>query len=371
MESAKPLVLHLSTETGWRGGERQVQLLTNGMLARDWPCLVACPPQSPLFADRAAQRIAVSWRATGEFDLTALAQLVRFIRRRNIALLHAHTAHAHSLAWLASGLTGVPVVVTRRVDFPISRHCFSRRKYTSRRITFIAISHGVRDVLVSGGVPPERIHVVHSGIDLSRYAFREGPRDDAEAQRWGVQPGEPLILNVAALVDHKDHMTLVRAAAHLQQMIPSPWKILIAGWGELEAEIRREIQHHKLEHRVLLLGYISDLASLYRAADFFVLSSHLEGLCTSILDAMAAGVPVVATRTGGIPEAVEHGSTGLLVPPRDPAALAQAMAEMLRDPRARQRFAQAAFEKVRKEFAADAMVEGTLAVYEQVLALGQ
>lgn len=367
MSTPKPRVLHISTETGWRGGERQVQLLTDGMLARGWPCLVACPPSSALFADRQQKQLALALRASGEFDPLAVARLVSLARQNGVALLHAHTSHAHTLAWIAGSIMDLPVVVTRRVDFPISRNALSRRKYLSSRITFIAISHGVGDVLAAGGVPPERIHLVHSGIDLSRYPYREGPRDEEAAARWGIRPNEALLLNVAALVDHKDHLTLIRAAAILRELLPAPWKILIAGSGEREGEIRRAIADLHLTDHIQLLGYVADLTSLYRAADLFVLSSHLEGLCTSILDAMSAGVPVVATRTGGIPEAVEHEVTGLLVPPRQPAQLAHALARVLCDPTLRMTFAQAARQKVIREFSADAMIEGTLTVYRTLL----
>jgi glycosyltransferase involved in cell wall biosynthesis len=367
MSPDRPLVLHLSTETGWRGGERQVQLLTDGLQQRGWRCLVACPPHSALYADREAGGLAVPFNPHGEFDLRAVGRLVALARRTGARLLHAHTSHAHTLAWLAAGVLNLPVVVTRRVDFPVGRNVLSLRKYLSPRVTFIAISRGVRDVLVAGGVAPSRIHVVHSGVDPARFPFRDGPRDEEAAHQLGVAADEVLILNVAALADHKDHATLVRAAARLRELTARRWKIVIAGTGELEAQVRQLIADHDLTERILLLGYVRDLAPLYRAADFFVLSSHLEGLCTSILDAMSAGVPVVATATGGVPEAVEDGVTGLLVPPRQPEDLARAMLAMLEHPQQRAAFARAARAKVEREFTADAMVEGTLAVYEKVL----
>ncbi|MGB9691325.1 MAG: glycosyltransferase family 4 protein [Candidatus Sumerlaeaceae bacterium] len=370
MSLDKPRILHLSSEKGWRGGERQVQLLTNGLLERNWPCLVACPPDSELFRERKKKdsNLVKPLVIRNELDPIALAQLVQLVRKHEIDLLHAHTSHAHALAWLAGNLTNRPVVVTRRVDFLISTNWFSRRKYLSPRVTFIAISEGVRDVLRAGGVPTERIHLVHSGIDLGRYNYRAGPRDEEAACSLGVRPDEALILNVAALVDHKDHLTLVRAAAELQKIAPRPWKLLIAGSGEEEPRIRHAIAERDLHERVKLLGYVHELAPLYRAADVFVLSSHLEGLCTSILDAMAAGVPVVATNTGGVRDAVRHQQTGLLVPPRNPTELANAILRVLQMPDFARRLAAQARDLVEKEFTADAMVTGTLRVYEKVLA---
>ncbi len=369
MQFSKPLVLHLSTEKGWRGGERQVQLLTNGLLSRGWPCLVASPPDSELYHERRKQdsKLAVALPMRNEWDLPAVARLVQIIRQHNPAILHAHTSHAHALAWLAGRITNRPVVVTRRVDFPISTNWLSKRKYLSPSVTFIAISEGVREVLMRGGVPRERIHLVHSGIELGRYEFRKGPRDEAAANTFGVRAGEAFILNVAALVDHKDHLTLIRAAAQLREIAPRPWRLFIAGSGEEEPRIRKAIAEYALEEQVTLLGYVRDLVPLYRAADVFVLSSHLEGLCTSILDAMTAGVPVVATDTGGVRDAVAHEQTGLLVPPRNPGALAGAIARLLEEPELARALTAHARAKVEKEFTADAMVEGTIRVYESVL----
>lgn len=364
-----PTILHVSSEQGWRGGERQVQLLTDGLLARGWPCFVACPVDGALFRDRAKKAIALPLpRSCAEFDPRPVASLIRWARRVGARLLHAHTSHAHTWAWLAGAFLGIPVVVTRRVDFPVGGNLLSRRKYCSPSVRFIAISSRVREVLLEVGVEAQRIRLVHSGIELDRFRFRAGSRDDdIAARRFGVPPSRAILLNVAALTDHKDHVTLLRAAAYLRHRACRPWKLLIAGQGELEAHLRDMIRTLDLVDCVELLGFVDDVAPLYSAADVFVLSSHLEGLGTSILDAMAAGVPVVATAAGGIPEIVQHERTGLLVPPRSPEQLALAIDSLLADPERARALAFAARQRVEAEFSADAMVEGTLAVYREVV----
>jgi len=359
-------VLHLSTEKGWRGGERQVKLLTNGLLSRGIEIRVACPPDSELFHDRAQANVAIPWKVRSEFDPVAVANLISHVRRYRPQLIHAHTSHAHSIAWLAARFVGLPVVVSRRVDFPVASNWAARRKYLSSSVWFIAISEGVRNVLLSGGVDPDRVTVVHSGIELDRYPFRSGGRDHAEAAKWGVQPHEYLLINVAALTDHKDQATLLRAAAELLR-IRDDWRLVIAGEGELRSHLERLVAQLELGSKVWFAGYVRDLAPLYRAADLFVLSSHLEGLCTSLLDAMLAGVPVIATRTGGVPEVVEDGRTGRLVPPRDPVALAHGIAELLDRHELRHAYAHNAREKVEREFSAEQMVEGTVRFYAHVL----
>jgi len=359
-------VLHLSTEKGWRGGERQVKLLTNGLLNRGIDVRVACPPDSELFQDRAQANVAIPWRVRSEFDPIAIANLIAHVRRFRPQVIHAHTSHAHSIAWLASRVVDVPVVVSRRVDFPIAGNWAARRKYLSHYIWFIAISEGVQKVLLGGGVDPSRVTVVHSGVELDRYPFRSGGRDNAEAVKWDVQPHEYLLINVAALTDHKDQATLLRAAAELRRM-RDDWRLVIAGEGELRRELELLAEQLGLTSKVCFAGYVRDLRPLYKAADLFILSSHLEGLCTSLLDAMLAGVPVIATRTGGVPEVVEDGRTGRLVSPRDPLALSTAIADLLDQEDLRHTYARNAREKVEREFSADRMVEGTLFFYERVL----
>ena len=364
----KPLtVIHVSTESGFRGGERQVRLLTDGLAARGHRCVVACPPGSALLEDRRLVGMGTPLASRGEFDLLAARRLAGMVRAERADLLHAHTSHAHALVWLAGLMAGVPAVVSRRVDFPVGGNPLSRLKYHGRGIHYIAISDGVRRVLEAGGIPGNRIAVVHSGVDPSRYEPRGAARDESEAGQWGATRGVPLLVNVAALVDHKDHATLLRAAAVLRDRGVA-FRLVVAGSGVLENELRALCHDLALDERVAFVGHVADLRPLFRAADVFVLSSHLEGLCTSILDAMLAGLPVVATRTGGVPEIVMDGRTGLLVPPRAPEALASAIGRMLADTDLRLGLAAAGREHVLSDFTATRMVEGTEAAYGRILA---
>jgi L-malate glycosyltransferase len=369
MTADRLVIVHVSTETGWRGGERQVRLLTDGLVRRGHQCIVACPPGSPLFEDRSRAGMAAPLRYACEFDLLAARRLAQLVRESGAQIVHAHTSHAHSLAWLASKIHGVPVVVSRRVDFPVGGNWLSRRKYFAAGIHYIAISHAVKEVLSSTGIGPEKIAVVHSGIDPDRFPRRGQVRDQAAASAYGAPSGVPLVVNVAALTDHKDQSTLLRAMALLRRRVPS-FRVVIAGSGELETPLRALCSELGLDDRVLFAGNVSNLAALYSAADLFVMSSHLEGLCTSILDAMSAGLPVVATRTGGIPEIVRDGVNGMLVEPRSPSALATAIEMVLSEPSLQEQFAQEGRATVLREFTQDHMVDGTVEVYRRVLGLG-
>jgi len=191
-------------------------------------------------------------------------------------------------------------------------------------------------------------------------------------ERRNAMPAEwlpheaPLVGNVAALVPHKGQRHLVEAAARVLPEHPDA-RFIIAGEGELRASLEQQIRQHHLEKHVMLVGFRADILSLHKAFDVFAMSSVTEGLGTSLLDAMACGKPVVATTVGGIPEVVVHEETGLLVPPRDPPAMAAAIVRLLADARLRQQMGEAGLARVRTHFSAETMVQNTLRVYQQVV----
>jgi glycosyltransferase involved in cell wall biosynthesis len=208
------------------------------------------------------------------------------------------------------------------VDFHLRRP-----GYWSRADRIIAISEAVAKVLISDGIRPERITVVHSGIalDLIRQTPRFGIRD-----RLGLPHDVRIAANVAALVPHKDHATLIGAAQRLISRYPDlHW--VVAGEGELKGRLTAQVQSLGLGGRVHLIGHIEEPERLTADADLFVMSSQEEGLGTAVLEAMALGIPIASTNAGGLAE-ILAGGAGLLVPPRDPAALAQAVSRILDDP---------------------------------------
>jgi len=165
-------------------------------------------------------------------------------------------------------------------------------------------------------------------------------------------------------VPHKGQRHLIEAAALVVKKVPDA-RFVIAGEGELRPALERQIKEHHLEKHVFLAGFRPDILSVHKAFDIFVMSSVTEGLGTSLLDAMACGKPIVATTAGGMPEVVADGQTGLLVPPRDHEAMAEAIVRLLRDPLARAEMAAAGLARVRARFSAERMVDDTLNVYKR------
>jgi glycosyltransferase involved in cell wall biosynthesis len=259
-----------------------------------------------------------------------------------------------------------PLIASRRVDFRLHGNALSRWKY-DQVDCFICASEAIRRILLADGIPETRATTVHEGIDLGHVAA--APVAVLHEELW-LPHGSPIVGNVAALVAHKGQRHLVDAAALVVRQVPDA-RFVIAGEGELRPALEHQIKHLNLEKHVLLAGFRPDILSVHKGFDLFVMSSVTEGLGTSLLDAMACAKPVVGTNAGGIPEVVADGVTGILVPPRDAQAMADAIVRLLKDEALRRRMGEAGLSRVRERFSAERMVAGTLGVYERAVRGGR
>ena len=362
----RPLrVLHVHSERTWRGGERQVLELMRRQRTRGDEPHLAAPRGSALLSRAVSEGFpghAVAMR--GAWDLPSVLDLAGLHLRLRPDVVHWHAARAHALGAMAALLSPVPArVLTRRMELPVRGSLGSRLLYGLRRDATIAISDGVRDALVRSGLDPARIWVVRSGIDLAPYA---APFDRAQVRaRFGIRERDFLVLQVAALTPEKSQRDLLAAARIVLDAKPEAL-VWIAGDGALREELQHQRKELGLDDRVRLLGFRDDVPDLLRAADLFCVSSYHEGMGTATLDAMAAGLPVVATRVGGIPEVVEDRATGLLVPPHDPGALAGAILSLAADVAQRGAMGERAKERVRA-FSADRTEKETRQVYLEAI----
>lgn len=297
-----------------------------------------------------------------EIDPAAILALRRAIRQYDVHIVHAHTAHTAALVALARVGTRARAVVSRRVILPLRRNPFSRFKYRSASAV-IAISRAVAEIVTAGGVPRDRIHVVPDGIALDAVP---APASAETLHSLGVSPAAtPLVVQVGALGRDKDPVTFVRAIAAARSRLPSI-EALLVGDGPLRDEVAAEIQRGGLAECVRLTGFRHDAGELLAAAHVASLSSVEEGMGSVLLDAMASGVPVAATRVGGIPEVVEHGATGMLSAPRDPGALADNIVRLATDRGLASTIAANGKKRV-SEFSVERMTQRTVEVYERVL----
>ena len=299
-----------------------------------------------------------------EMDFSAAWRLSRLLGRERPDVVHAHDPHGVAMASLALSLDPRgprPLfAASRRVDFHLKGNAFSRWKYRQVDV-FICASETIRRMLVADGVDAERTVTVHEGIDLAH--VDAAPRADVHAEFW-LPRHAPVVGNIAALVPHKGQHDLVEATALVLKEVPDT-HVLVAGEGELRPALEQQIKHLHLQKHVMLLGFRPDVLSLLKAFDVFVMSSHTEGLGTSLIDAMAVRKAIVATRVGGIPEVVVDGETGLLVAPHSPRELAGAIVRLLKDERARAAMGEKGRARAEAHFTVARMVNETLDVYQR------
>lgn len=326
-------VLHVSTPSSWRGGEQQVAYLVEALQAEGIRQWVLTPEGSELSRRiNIAQEQICIYGKRGLLNLALASRIAGICRDHSIDLIHTHDSQAHSAAVVSAAVFGMrcPVVVSRRVDFAVSSNPFSRWKYNHpavRRI--LCVSEEIERITKPAIRNTSVLEVVHSGIDLERYARPVEQAFDLRRE-LGLDPNTPLVGNLSALADHKDYPTWIRTARRLSRLEPN-MRFIIAGTGPDEQLIRDQILQAGLQDTVFLLGFRKDVERLMQSLNVFLITSKTEGLGTIVLEALAAGVPVVATRAGGIPEMIIDGETGLLAPIGDDNTLAQSVLRIFTD----------------------------------------
>src|SRR5712691_10112220 len=359
--------LHIDTARTWRGGQNQVLLTVNGLRALGHRAALVAHPDGELRRRAAEGMELIPLAPRTEMDLSAAWHFSRVVKELAPDVIHAHDPHGVAMASLALSLGAASsksppaLVASRRVDFHLRGNSFSRWKY--RQVDcFIAASEAIRQMLVGDGVPAEQTVTVHEGIDVD-HVLAAPPVNVHEA--FFLPHGAPVVGNIAALVPHKGHRYLIDAAHLVVQQVPDA-RFVILGEGDLREHLQKQVHEHRLEKHVLLPGFRTDVLGCLKTFDLFVMSSVTEGLGTSLLDAMAASRPIVATTAGGIPEIVEEGVNGLLVPTRDHHALADAIVRALKDAALRREMGEAGYARVNERFTVERMVSDTADVYKRV-----
>lgn len=355
-------VLHIEAGRHLYGGPRQVLLLLDGLRAAGVSNTLVCPPGSAI-AQAAVPGEVDPVRMRGEHDALMVLRLRAAIARHAPDIVHVHSRRgADWYGPLAARSAGVPVVLSRRVDNPETRWMASVRYAAVDRI--VAISECIREMLLGAGVPPEKIACVRSAVPDDPVP----PRDRAWLENeLGIEPDAPLLGMVAQLIERKGHATLLDALPAIRQAHPRV-RALLLGQGPLRHELQRRLAAASLDGTVVLAGFRADVGRILPNLDLLVHPATREGLGIAVLQAARAGVAIVASDAGGLPEIVADGKTGLLVPPGDAAALAEAVSRLLADAGLRARYGAAGARRVAADFAPRHMVAGNLRVYREVLA---
>lgn len=360
-EPPKLHILHVATARSWRGGEQQAAYLIGELEKMGINQTILCTRGSAMEAHCQKQRWNfITAKKTSSLSFGFSKTLQTLCIQLDISLCHLHDSHAHTFAILAAVVFGnkTPLVLSRRVDFPIGKSWFSKYKYNHPAVKkIICVSQKICEITAPDIRNKAVLHTIHSGIDLSK--FRHSGKLQEE-----LNTAKKLIGNTSALADHKDYFTFIDTAEKVLKN-RSDVLFLIFGTGPLQAEIKKYITEKGLNSEILLLGFRKDIPTLLGDLDVFLMTSKTEGLGTSILDAFAAEVPVVATRAGGIPELIEPGKTGLLCDIKDATCLAEAVHELLDSAELRKKLTTAARDKV-KAFSKEATAAKTLAIYQEI-----
>jgi glycosyltransferase involved in cell wall biosynthesis len=357
-------VLHVETGQHLYGGAQQVAFLLRGLTAHDVECALVCPPGAAIGAHFGGSAVKViETPCSGDADLGFIARLRRVIRHQRPDVLHLHSRRgADVLGAIAGRLAGVPVVLSRRVDNPEARAWVALKYRLHDRV--IAISQGIADVLAAEGVAASRLRVVRSSLDPAPWQSPV-PRA-AFCAEFDVPEPAVLIGVVAQLIERKGHRVLFDALRALPDR--SRLRVVCFGQGPLRETLEREAAD--LGETVRFACFRNDLARWIGALDLLVHPALMEGLGVSLLQASAAGVPIIASRAGGMPEAVADEETGLLVAPGDAGALSAALRRLIEDPDLRRRFGDQGRARIEREFSVETMVRGNLAVYRELVGPG-
>ena len=357
-------VLHVEAGRYLYGGARQVLYIMEGLHRQGVSNVLACPMGSDITGAAKGVAQVYEMKMGGDLDIGLVGRLKRLIRETQPDMVHLHSRRgADIFGGLAARQMKVPSVLSRRVDNPESSF-WAKIKYR-QFCHVIAISEGIRQVLLSEGVNPHHVTCVRSAVDPEPY-LHDVSR--VEFAREFQVPEEALVIGVVAqLIERKGHRYLLEAMPEILQQYPQV-QVLFFGKGPLHDTLETEIKERKLEGHVKLAGFRTDLPQWLGGLDLLVHPADMEGLGVSLLQASAAAVPIIASDAGGLPEAVADAVTGKLIPPGDVAALTRVTLELLGDEKLRKQYGQAGRKRIMKEFSIDAMVEGNMRVYEKCLA---
>lgn len=356
-------ILHVEAGRHLYGGARQVLHLMEGLAQQGHMNCLVCPPEAE-YVEQArpyAQVVQVPMR--GDLDLALYSRLSHLCRTLQPDLIHAHSRRgADVFPGLCARRLGIPAVLSRRVDNREPGWLARFRAGLFGRV--IVISEAIEAVQRSLGVPVEKLVCIRDAIDASAF---QSPMPKGQWRSQHGLPADAVVMGmVAQFIPRKGHTVLLAALEPLLPQYPV-LHVALFGRGPLKDEIAEQVRQRGWSSRVHFMGFVDDLPRQLGALDLLVHPAAAEGLGVALLQAAAAGLPVVGTRVGGIPEAVQAGVTGELVPPDDPSALSAALDRILADPLRRSRMGEAGRVRVMNAFSVDTMVQAHIHLYQSLL----
>ena len=357
-------VLHIETGMHLYGGAKQVTYLLEGLNTESVNNILCVPKGSQIESWARDNNIKVQTTDTaGDLDLNFFRQVKSIMRDENPNLVHLHSRRgADVLGGLAAKLENIPCVLSRRVD-NVEKAWIIKLKYGLYNHV-ISISEGIKKVLLSQGVPANKVTCVHSAVDARHY---QNPASREDFLNEFALPSDAFCIGVVAqLIQRKGHRYLLQVLPELIHKNPQ-LRVLIFGKGPLSDSLEERVNKSGLQHHITFTGFRNDLEKWLGCLDLIVHPADIEGLGVSLLQAAAAGVPIIASRAGGMPEIVHHEENGLLIEPGDTTALSRAIQRIIDDEKLRTSMQLAGPILVDNHFSLSNMLQGNLQVYRQVL----
>jgi len=357
--------MYVITDLDVGGAERSLQRLVLSLDREEFqPVVTSLTRDGAVGALLRRHDIPVRCLGMNRIDVGAVGRLAKMLRDDEIEILHSFLFHANIVGRLAARLAGTKIVISSiRVAEPRRHHLWAE-SWTHRFVhRFTCVSESLRDYIVSQtSIPRRKLVVIPNGVDISE--FREA--QPVPRETIGLSDEDGMVLFVGRLDKQKGVTYLLKAAARVVRQSPKV-HFVIAGAGRLEGRLKRYVRWKKLADNVHFVGFRDDLPSLMKACDMFVCPSLWEGMPNVILEAMACAKPVIATRVVGCVDLVKDGETGLLVPPRDASALADAIFRLFDEPDAAASMGAAGLQRVREHFTVELMVNRNISLYRQLL----
>jgi glycosyltransferase involved in cell wall biosynthesis len=348
-------VLFLNSCRTWGGGEVSLTQIVESLRSLGHNVTVACRPNSALYNRIRNSTIdLVPVRFGGDFDPFTILGLARLMVGRKIDVVCVHTEKELRVGGMASLLAAVPVIVSREVDFPLKDTFLNRLFYGKVASVVIANSYATKNTLLISApwLDAGKIHVVWKGVDARLFRL---PASGSLREEFHIGEEDSLIGFVGRLDEQKGLLTLLEAMALLVEQHRNA-KLVLAGDGNLRASVQEFLRSRNLDRHAYLAGFRENIPEFLRGIDFLVMPSNWEGFGYAAVEAMAAGKAVVASNVSSLPEIIEDRRTGLLVPPRSPERLADAMVMLVDNPQLRNSMGKAGARKVENVFSLPTMV---------------
>jgi len=357
-------ILHTEWSDGLGGQEKRVLAEAAGLAERGHHVVIACRERSRIRHEAEKAGLPVrTFPLRKPYDIGSIIGLSRFIMRDRFDVVNTHSGVDAWIGGVAAKLAGAPVLArTRHLNIPLNRSILNFIHYLPDM--YITCGENMRQMLIGKcGFPAERVVSIPTGCDP---AFNSVARDRSAKKKFGISEDAPVITNVGILRSVKGHEVTFRAAAAVVESIPGA-KFLIVGDGPRMTVLKNYVNELNIADHVIFTGFVDNIAEVYSLTDVAVLSSWSEGLPQSLLQAMASGVPVVATRVGGVPEVVIHGKSGILVEAGDHEALAGGILQVLNDPGFASALIRNARELIQREHSLDHMIDKIEDLYNKLL----